>query len=450
MPGGSSFPHLPLRRVVDIRSSNVDKKSAFGETPVRLCNYVDVYKNRVIHSDLGFMRATASEREISRFRLRKGDVVITKDSEAWNDIGVPSLVVTDVEDLVCGYHLAILRPDEVSVLGSYLSRALQVPDVAAQLHVASKGVTRFGLSLSAIGSLRLPVPPMESQKLISRYLDHTEVRVAKAVASQTAVLQGLGEAKAALVAELVKADDVHVYDSGIPGLGPLPRHWRLCRAKYVWRKRDVRSTTGMEERLSVSSARGVVPRAAQAVTMFAAKSYVGHKLVEPGNLAVNSLWAWAGGLGVSRYAGLVSPVYGVYELADTECDLGYMDYLLRSNAMQWQFQVRSKGIWRSRLSLSDEAFFEMTIPIPSLEEQQQIAERIGLRTAALDAAIDSVAEEIALLKEYRVRLISDVVTGKRDVRHEAAGLPEVDPEELAAVLTSGARHELEEDSDATD
>src|SRR5688572_1435733 len=78
-----------LRSVADMRVSNVDKHTREDELPVRLCNYIDVYKNDRIHPRMPFMSATGSADEISRFRLESGDVLITKDSEVWTDIGVP-------------------------------------------------------------------------------------------------------------------------------------------------------------------------------------------------------------------------------------------------------------------------------------------------------------------------------------------------------------------------
>ena len=85
--------------MADIRVSNVDKHTKDDELAVRLCNYVDVYKNDRITQQLPFMQATASADEIQKFRLHQNDVVITKDSETWNDIGVPALVTEPSDDL---------------------------------------------------------------------------------------------------------------------------------------------------------------------------------------------------------------------------------------------------------------------------------------------------------------------------------------------------------------
>jgi len=81
-----------IRNAVDMRVSNVDKHTKEGELPIRLCNYVDVYKNDRITERMSFMQATATAEEIERLRLEPGDVLITKDSEIWNDIAIPALV----------------------------------------------------------------------------------------------------------------------------------------------------------------------------------------------------------------------------------------------------------------------------------------------------------------------------------------------------------------------
>ena len=102
---GRDIKTAPLGELVDLTLSSVDKKRKAGEQEVQLCNYMDVYSNNFIDTNLDFMLATASEREIARCSLSSGDVVITKDSEKHDDIGVPALVRESIPDLVCGYHL---------------------------------------------------------------------------------------------------------------------------------------------------------------------------------------------------------------------------------------------------------------------------------------------------------------------------------------------------------
>ena len=157
-------------------------------------------------------------------------------------------------------------------------------------------------------------------------------------------------------------------DSGVPWLGEVPEHWEVTRGKNLFRCIDVRSSTGKEELLTVSSERGVVPRRSATVTMFQAESYLGYKLCWPDDLVINSLWAWARGLGVSSYHGIVSTAYGVYRLRpDSNCDPRFINELVRSTPFHWELQVRSKGVWTSRLQLTDDSFLGAPFPKPPRE-----------------------------------------------------------------------------------
>ena len=192
-----------LRTVAEMRVSNVDKHVQDGELPVRLCNYVDVYKNDCITEDIAFMQATATAAEIERFRLEGGDILVTKDSETWNDIGVPALVEHTAEDLVCGYHLALLRPAKSSLDGAYLLRALQSPTVGYQFHVSANGVTRYGLKHEAIKSVQLPLPPLSEQRAIAAHLDQATAAIDTAIDNARRQAERMAEYRASLIAHVV-------------------------------------------------------------------------------------------------------------------------------------------------------------------------------------------------------------------------------------------------------
>ena len=192
-----------VRNVVDLRVSNVDKKIKDGELSVRLCNYVDVYKNERVTADLPFMQVTATTSEIARFRLGLGDVLITKDSETWDDIGVPSLVEYAASDLVCGYHLALLRSLESLLDGEYLFRILQSSAVCSQFHVSASGVTRYGLTQEAIKSVLLPIPPLEEQRAIVAFLDRGTERIDSLSRRVETAIEQLQEYRTSLITAAV-------------------------------------------------------------------------------------------------------------------------------------------------------------------------------------------------------------------------------------------------------
>lgn len=198
--------HWTLRRqhhCVQLLVSNVDKRSDSAEVTVRLCNYVDVYKNRRITDTIPFMCATASPEEIDRFRIRLDDVLITKDSESWTDIGVPSLVAYESDDLVCGYHLAILRPRKDVISGDFLFRVSESEPVMRQYHVAANGVTRYGLTRQGVKNIRIPVPPLVEQEAIVQFLDWVDCYVGPLVQRYRAEIALLQEYRTCLVAEVV-------------------------------------------------------------------------------------------------------------------------------------------------------------------------------------------------------------------------------------------------------
>ena len=103
-----------LGEIAEINVSSVDKKTTPNQKTVKLCNFVDVYHNWAIskknYND--FMTATASDEEIAKFSIKKGQVAFTKDSETRDDIGIPTYIAEDFDDVVLGYHTALATPDE--------------------------------------------------------------------------------------------------------------------------------------------------------------------------------------------------------------------------------------------------------------------------------------------------------------------------------------------------
>ena len=206
-------------------------------------------------------------------------------------------------------------------------------------------------------------------------------------------------------------------DSGVEWLGTIPEHWCVVRGKKLFRCMDIRSATGEEELLTVSSDRGVVPRTSATVSMFKAKSYVGHKLCWPGDLVINSLWAWSRGLGVSKHHGIVSTAYGVYRVRRrTEASTAYVHALVRSTPFRWELRVRSKGIWISRLQMTDESFLGAPFPLPPIEEQTAIARFLDHADRRIQRYIRAKERLIELLEEQKQAIIHQAVTGQIDVR----------------------------------
>lgn len=191
----------------------------------------------------------------------------------------------------------------------------------------------------------------------------------------------------------------------------VPEHWNEQRAKTFFREVDERSKTGQEELLSVSHLTGVTPRSQKNVTMFKAASYVGSKLCQPGDIVINTLWAWMAALGASRHLGIVSPAYGVYRPHRADSfNPAYLDYLLRTRAYVAEYIGRSTGIRSSRLRLYPNQFLDIALLQPPRPEQDQIVAYLRAQDAHVARLIKAKRDLIGLLTEQKLRIIDHAVT----------------------------------------
>ena len=171
--------YIRLDECCQIALSSIDKKSKSNEKPIKLCNFTDVYYNWNIYSSMTdeFMEATASDKNIDTFSLKQGDVVITKDSETRDDIGMAAFVYEDLHNTVLGYHCALIRPLH-SVDGSYLNAFLN--SYLGRKHFenqASGSGQRYTLTKEALGSIKIPLIPIHQQKAIGALFSNIEKRI---------------------------------------------------------------------------------------------------------------------------------------------------------------------------------------------------------------------------------------------------------------------------------
>nr|WP_320119747.1 restriction endonuclease subunit S [uncultured Marinifilum sp.] len=167
----------PVENTASLIVSNVDKKSFKHEIPVLLCNYMDVYNNNWITYDLRFMSATATMPEINKFQLLIDDVIFTKDSETPEDIAVPSVVEESVPNLICGYHLGILRPFKSKTSGKFLMYLLHSEKIKKQFIRVANGSTRYGLTKDSINKVLIPYPSFKEQKDIAKRLEAIDKKI---------------------------------------------------------------------------------------------------------------------------------------------------------------------------------------------------------------------------------------------------------------------------------
>ena len=443
-----------LRNTVTMRVSNVDKHVREGEIPVRLCNYVDVYKHERISSLIEFMRATATADEIAQFQLEKGDVLITKDSEAWDDIGVPAVVTEPAKDLISGYHLALLRPRGKVLVGHYLVRALQSRAVAYQFHVRAKGVTRYGLSHAGIKSVWIGLPPRSEQAAIARFIDHADRRIRRYIRAKQKLIGLLAEQKQAIIHQAATGQiDVRTgrpypayKSSGVEWLGDVPAHWDIRRLRNVgeaiigltYHPRDV---VGRQEGVLVLRASNVVGGQIVSADDVFVNCLVPYRLVtRMGDILLCSRSGSRALIGKNAKIGVASAgvTFGAFMTVFRSKNSDFLHHVFNSKL----FEHQSGAFLTSTINqLTLTILCNIRVPWPPEVEQQEVVNYLGGVTAEYDAAVGCAKREVDLLPEYRARLIADVVTGKLDVREAAAGLPEVDPLPAEDDLIDGADHD---------
>ena len=169
-----------LGDIATVEISGVDKKTKDGEQEIRLCNFVDVYYNWAITTAQhdGFMFATARPNEISKFQLKKGQVALTKDSETRDDIGVPTYIADDFDDVILGYHCALITPNKDILDGRYLNALLHT-DYAKRYFAcnASGSGQRYALSVEALNSFPVPMIPLRNQERIGEIFSALDKKI---------------------------------------------------------------------------------------------------------------------------------------------------------------------------------------------------------------------------------------------------------------------------------
>tara|TARA_B110000503_G_scaffold96657_1_gene145331 strand:+ start:469 stop:1788 length:1320 start_codon:yes stop_codon:yes gene_type:complete len=192
----------PLRSIASTISSPVDKKSIEGQSSVLLCNYTDVTYNDLIHADINFMQATATLAQIRGYKLKAGDTVITKDSETAEDMGLSAFVVAELSNVLCGYHLAIVRPRK-RVVPRWLTWSLRGSSSRTQMTLFSRGLTRVSLGQGSLRSIKVATPPADEQTIIASFLDQETAQIDLLVEKARKAIELLKERRQALITQVV-------------------------------------------------------------------------------------------------------------------------------------------------------------------------------------------------------------------------------------------------------
>ncbi|MCH8913152.1 MAG: restriction endonuclease subunit S [Planctomycetes bacterium] len=419
------WQEVPLSSVADVRFSSVDKKSVSGETPVRLCNYTDVYNNNYIMADMEFMRATASLTEIEQFGLQIGDVIITKDSETPNDIGVPTVVDTTATDLICGYHLALIRPDQEAVDPTFVAKQLGDSRLIRYFGQQANGTTRYGLSTAAIAEALLQLPTVDQQKAVSRI-----ARLLDAVIEKTAaVIAKLKHARDGLLHDLLaygldengelREPDAHPEQFEPSPIGQMPNAWALpslaTLCEYIGSGvtprggQDVYTREGVlfirSQNVTFEGLRlddvAFIPEHIH-LSMQRSEVFTHDVLFNITGASIGRCCSMPTGLGKAN----VNQHVCIIRSKTDELDARFLNYFLLSTAGQRQIDSFQAGGNRQGLNFAQiRSFF---LPLPPLPEQCAIAAALS----DVDALIGALDRLIAKKRNLTQAAMQQLLTGQ--------------------------------------
>ena len=383
----------------------------------------------------------SSRQDKSAYKLVQPRDIAYNKMRAWQG----AIGVSDFRGIISPAYVVMRLREECNV-PRYFHHLCRTPHFAKEAERWSYGITSdmWSLRPEHFKMIYTPCPPPEEQAAMVRFLDYANGRLERAIRAKRKVIALLHEQKQAIIHRAVTRGldpTVPLKPSGIPWLGDIPKHWEVKRIKYLLREVDHRSTTGDEPLLSMRRNHGLVLFAEHFTRPPQAATLVGFKLVRPGQFVVNRMQAGNGVIFASTLTGLVSPDYAVFD-AIGDANVEFLGELFRSRKVRAKFRAESKGLGTGSsgfLRLYNDRLGAIHGALPPRDEQSAILRGLADELSGVNTAINRLERDIELLREYRTRLVADVVTGKLDVRPAARHLPAEqlapeaapDPEELA-------------------
>ncbi|MCF0137555.1 MAG: restriction endonuclease subunit S [Oscillospiraceae bacterium] len=276
---------------------------------------------------------------------------------------------------------------------------------------------------------KFPVPPREEQDQIVRYLDWKVSRINKLIHGYQRQIKLLEERRVTEIDQVLThgiRPDRELIITTAAWMGKVPVEWMPYRMKHLFCEVNVRSLDGSEPHLTMSQKWGLITDDMVTEKRLVSENYIGAKVCEKDDLVLNRLKAHLGVFALAPCTGVVSPDYTVLRLNTKRIIPKFAEYLLKSNACRGELRTRVRGIVEGFWRLYTEDLGAIPVCLPSLDEQHEILQSIISLENRYKLLISNVEMQISLLREYRTRLISDVVTGQMDVRNIV--IPEYTPE----------------------
>lgn len=350
--------------------------------------------------------------------VREGDIII---STVRTYLQAIAPITNPPENLIVSTGFAVIRPRPDMMDPKFCRYVLRESTFLAEVEKRSTGISYPAINASEIGNIAIPLPPISAQKLIANYVEAETADIDALIAAKQKLLDLMAEKRRAIVAEAVMRGldpSARLRPSGIDWIGEIPAHWEVRRVATLFSQRDERNEPDLPL-LEVSINSGVIVREFSVDKIEGtAADFNTYKVARQGDIAFNKMRMWQGAVGVAPVHGLVSPDYTV-AWAKEELLPDYAGQLFRTASFSAECGRNSQGITWDRLRLYWDGFRDIFMPLPPLDEQQQIVEHISTETAKIDCLRTATENSIALLKERRAALIAAAVTGQLEIPEAA-------------------------------
>ena len=270
---------------------------------------------------------------------------------------------------------------------------------------------------SDMKKIGVPVPSKCEQKQLAEHLNFECSNIDAILSKTRSSIEEYKKLKQAVITQAVTKGvrgEQKMKDSGVEWIGTYPSNWKIIKIKWLLHERKDRSVTGLEEPLSMSQKKGLIPTKDMDSIPNMASSFIGAKLVYKGDLVFNKLKAHLGVFSVSKYNGLVSPDYAVY-YSTGPANLNFLELLFKTPQYINEFKKKSSGVGAGLTRLYTGDLYSIYCALPPLVEQEEIADYLDIKCTEIDRLIAKKEQLVKELESYKKSLIYEVVTGKREV-----------------------------------
>ena len=349
----------------------------------------------------------------NRKLVYKGDFAINSRSDRKGAGGISSY------DGSVSLIITVLKPNE-NINGIFYHYLLRSHYFSEEFYRHGRGLVAdlWTTNWNNMRNILVPVPPLSEQNQIVKFLDYKVSRIDKLISIRQRQIIELEDLKKAVINKAVTKGmnpDVPMKYSGVEWIGDIPAEWEVVKIKRLFTEINERNCDGQAELLTFSKKKGLIPFSETSEKTPSASDLSNYKLIRKGQLLENRMQAWHGMFICADKNGCVSPDYSVFSANET-ANVKFYAYTFRTEMWIDQFANASRGIGTGFNRLYTPQFFAIYTILPPLSEQAQIAAYLDKKCSQLDRAISNTQKQIAELTDLKARLISDVVTGKIDIR----------------------------------